>query len=171
MRSVVRQVLCSLGKLNQLVIIGGQVLEYAGFWDEPLFKQVIRERIGRRYMAERSEESLAMCAFLLEKAAGTEHLDPLIRGMEKALEGSSLDPVPPVLDAALAALWKKGALTDDLIRFSLRLRSPQALAAARPLVEDPKAPKAQRLEFLKALAELQDPMSAMLFLELFRKPT
>ncbi|MFP6877616.1 MAG: PVC-type heme-binding CxxCH protein [Roseibacillus sp.] len=144
------------------------VLENPTFWEAPLFQRVIRERIGRRYMAERSVESLAMCAFLLEKAAGTDHLDPLIRGMEKALEGTTLDPVPPALDAAIANIWKNHRATDDVIRFSLRLKSPRALAAARPLVSDPKTPKAQRLEFLKALGEMRDAPSEAVFLSLFR---
>lgn len=145
-----------------------ELLAYPGFWEAPLFKKVIRDRIGRRYMAERSPESLRMCAYLLEKAAGTEHLDGLIRGMEKALEGTTLDPVPAELDAALANLWKDHQATDDVIRFSLRLKSPQALAAARPLVADSKTPSAQRLQFIKALGELGDAPSETLFLTLFR---
>ena len=144
------------------------VLENPKFWDTPLFQQVIRERIGRRYMAERSEESLAMCAFLLQQAAGTEHLDALIRGMEKALEGSTLDPVPAALDAAIANIWKNHRATNDVVRFSLRIRSPRALAAARPLVADSQSPPAQRLKFIKALAELRDAPSETLFLDLFR---
>jgi len=88
--------------------------------------------------------------------------------MEKALEGSSLDPVPSVLDQAIAAHWKDQRPSDDVIRFSLRLKSPRALAAARPLVGDSKTPKSQRLDLLKALAELQDAESEPLFLALFR---
>jgi putative heme-binding domain-containing protein len=88
--------------------------------------------------------------------------------MEKALEGTTLDPVPPALDAAIANIWKNHRATDDVIRFSLRLKSPRALAAARPLVSDPKAPKAQRLEFLKALGEMRDAPSEAVFLGLFR---
>jgi len=146
-----------------------ELLSYAGFWDMPLFKKVLRERIGRRYMAERSPESLRMCAWLLEKAAGTEHLEALIRGMEQALEGTSLDPVPPELDAALATIWKNQPVPDEVIRLSLRLKSPQALAATRPLLADRNIPVAQRLEFIKALGELGDAPSEEIFLSLFRE--
>lgn len=144
-----------------------ELLGYQSFWNSDLFKKVVRERIGRRFMAERSAASLEACAFLLQAAAGTEHLDPLIRGMERALEGSELDPVPASLDKALATLWKEQKVSNDLIRFSLRLRSPQALTAARPLVADPKAPREQRLALLKALSELQDASSKGVFLTLF----
>ncbi|NIP92788.1 MAG: c-type cytochrome, partial [Akkermansiaceae bacterium] len=145
-----------------------QLLENPDFWDSPLFRSSILERIGRRFMAQRSDESLATCAFLLESSAGTEHLDPLLRGMEKALEGSTLDPVPPALDETLATLWKTAGPSDEVIRFSLRLKSPRALAAARPLAADPETPRTQRLEFLKALAEIQDLQSEAVFLDLFR---
>lgn len=145
-----------------------ELLSYAGFWDTSLFEKILRERIGRRYMAERSPESLRMCAWLLEKAAGTKHLDALIRGMEQALEGTSLDPVPAELDAAVANIWNNHRVTDDVIRLSLRLKSPQALAAARPLLADRKTPVTQRLEFIKALGELGDAPSERIFLSLFR---
>ena len=147
--------------------LAAELLAYSGFWDAPLFEKALRERIGRRYMAERSSRSLLMCARLLEKASGSRHLDSLIRGMEKALEGTSLDPVPAELDAALAGIWRNHRATDDVIRFSLRLKSPQALAAARPLVEDPRTPVAQRLAFIKALGELADAPSEKVFLSLF----
>ncbi len=145
-----------------------EVLSYAGFWETPLFKQVVRDRIGRRYMAERSPESLRMCAFLLKMAAGNEHLDALIRGMEKALEGTTLDPVPPELDAALADIWENHLVGDDVIRFSLRLKSPRALAAARAHVVNTKTPMPRRLEFIKGLGELADQPSEELFLALVR---
>ncbi|MEC9054972.1 MAG: PVC-type heme-binding CxxCH protein, partial [Verrucomicrobiota bacterium] len=144
------------------------LLSYAGFWETPLFEKVLRERIGRRYMAERSPGSLRMCAWLLEKASGTRHLDPLIRGMEQALEGTSLDPVPPELDAALASIWKNQRVSDDVIRLSLRLKSPLAIAAARPLLTERKTPATQRIEFIKALGELGDAPSEGIFLSLFR---
>ena len=147
------------------------LLSYAGFWETPLFEKVLRERIGRRYMAERSPDSLRMCAWLLNKASGTMHLDPLIRGMEQALEGTSLDPVPPELDAALASIWKNQRVSDDVVRLSLRLKSPLAIAAARPLLTERKTPAAQRIEFIKALGELGDAPSEGIFLSLFRDET
>jgi len=147
--------------------LAAELLDYSGFWEAPLFERALRERIGRRYMAERSPGSLLMCARLLGKAAGTRHLDSLIRGMEKALEGTSLDPVPGELDAALADIWENHRVTDDLIRFSLRLKSPQALAAARPLLRNAGTPTAQRLAFIKALGELADAPSEQVFLALF----
>ncbi|MBJ06876.1 MAG: dehydrogenase [Verrucomicrobiaceae bacterium] len=147
--------------------LAAELLDYSGFWDAPLFEKTLRERIGRRYMAERSTGSLQMCSRLLRKAAGTKHLDSLIRGMEKALEGTSLEPVPGELDAALANIWKNHPVTDDLIRFSLRMKSPRALAAARPLLRNPGTPVAQRLAFIKALGELADSSSEKVFLSLF----
>ena len=145
-----------------------ELLSYSGFWDTPLFETVLSERVGRRYMAERSPESLRMCAQLLTIANGSGHLETLIRGMVKALEGTSLDPVPPELDAALALLWKNEGVSGEVIRLSLRLRSPQALAAARPLLKAPSTPLPQRLDLIKALGELGDAPSEKIFLSLLR---
>ncbi|MAT30653.1 MAG: hypothetical protein CMP29_02545 [Roseibacillus sp.] len=145
-----------------------ELLSYSGFWDTPLFESVLSERVGRRYMAERSPESLKMCAQLLTRAKGSKHLETLIRGMVRALEGTSLDPVPPELDAALAYLWKNEDVSGEVIQLSLRLRSPQALAAARPLLKAPSTPLSQRLDLIKALGELADAPSEEIFLALVR---
>ena len=133
-----------------------------------MFETILSERIGRRYMAERSPASLRMCALLLGKAKGTRHLNPLIRGMERALEGTSLDPVPLELDIALSQLWNPEKTSAEVIRLSLRLRSPRALAAARLLLKDPTTPKSQRIDLIKALGELGDPLSEKIFLLLLK---
>ena len=148
-----------------------ELLSCSGFWDTPLFESVLSERVGRRYMAERSPESLEMCARLLTRARGSKHLETLIRGMLKALEGTSLDPVPAELDATLADLWKNGEVPKEVIQLSLRLKSPQALAAARPLLKAPSTPLSQRLDLVKALGELADAPSEDIFLELIRNET
>ena len=70
------------------------VLNNDEFWTTPLFLRTVRDRIGRRFVAEQSDRSLALAGFFLGRVAGTEHMDAYIRGMEKALEGSVLDPVP-----------------------------------------------------------------------------
>ena len=145
-----------------------ELLSYAGFWDAPLFETALSERIGRRYMAERSPESLQMCALLLLRAKGTRHLNPLVRGMVLALEGTSLNPVPPDLDAALAQLWKPTGTPREIIRLSLRLRSPQALAEARPLLRESATPLGQRVDLIKALSELGDAPSEGIFLSLLQ---
>ena len=145
-----------------------ELLSYSGFWDTPLFENVLSERVGRRYMAERSPESLEMCARLLTYAKGSKHLETLVRGMVKALEGTSLDPVPAELDSTLADLWKNEEVPEEVIQLSLRLRSPQALAAARPLLTAPSTPLSQRLDLIKALGELADAPSEDIFLEIVR---
>src|SRR5439155_5603202 len=67
-------------------------------WDLPLVRQVLVERLARRYLAEGTDDGLRACAALLDRAPSAAALDQLVSGMEQALEGRRLPRVPTILE-------------------------------------------------------------------------
>lgn len=122
-------------------------------WQQPLVRNVLIERLARRYMAEGKEPDLAACARLLESAPGPEEVRLLLQGMEKALEGRQLAQVPPALEKGLTALWESGPPSPLLVRLALRLGSPVAFTRAREVAVDPKARDADRVSLIEALGQ------------------
>ncbi len=126
-------------------------------WRAPLVRQYLVERIGRRYMAEGGEADLATCAHLLAAAPGPDEAKLLVQGMEKALDGRQLPKVPAVLEKQLNDLWAKQSPSPLLIRFALRLGSPQGYERALALAADPKAPDADRINLIEVLGQTGKP--------------
>jgi putative heme-binding domain-containing protein len=126
-------------------------------WKVPLIRQVIVERLGRRYMAEGGEADLETCAKLLAAAPGPDEVQLLVRGMEKALEGRQLPKVPAALEKGLANLWEKQGNSALLVRFAMRLGSPQGYERALALAGDAKVPEADRIGLIEALGQAGKP--------------
>ncbi len=156
-----------------------QWLEDAALWRAPVFVSTLGERIGRRFMAERSERNLEICAKLLREAPSVPAAKMLVRGMEKALQGSEIETLPTSLESALAALWERassvarlrdslGLFDADLVSFALRLGSRTGRRAAREFVGDAGRPLAERIALLRSLSQLRDARTLPLLIELFQ---
>src|SRR5262249_4678677 len=126
-------------------------------WRQPLMNRYIVERLARRYMAEGSDTGYAACARLLAAAPTAADADLLITGMEKALEGRTLEKVPPALDRHLADLWKRPAPSVTLIRFALRLGSREAFERALQRAGDDKVAAAERVALIDVLGQAGKP--------------
>ncbi len=126
-------------------------------WQEPLIRQYLVERLGRRYMAEGGEADYATCARLLAAAPGPDEVKLLVQGMEKALEGRQLPKVPAVLEKQLGELWMKQSANPLLVRFALRLGSPQGYERALAIAADSKAAAADRGNLIEALGQTGKP--------------
>ncbi|HEY8504036.1 MAG TPA: PVC-type heme-binding CxxCH protein, partial [Gemmataceae bacterium] len=133
-------------------------------WERPLFRRVILERIGRRYMAEGSDEGFAACAKLLALAPDADATDTLIRGMEKALEGRRLAKVPAALEKPLAAQAAKQPDNLNLLRFAVRLGSDAAYRQALARVADDRTPDAERARLVELLSQAGKPDCVPVFL-------
>ena len=132
------------------------LFETAGFWNHPVVVDRIAERIGRRFMAHRTPENLDICARLLDQATGAPLVNAFVRGMELALEGTSMDDVPAALDGAIARLWQRYPNDNAIISFAMRLKSSKALGVARSVIADDKRETALRIQFIGKLSELGD---------------
>ena len=132
------------------------LFEEVEFWSQPIVAGTLAERIGRRFMSDRTDENLAVCARLLEASSSGLRARALVRGMELALEGTSLTEVPPALDAAVARIWKNHPEDSAMINFALRLKSAEAMAIARTAIADTDRDEALRIRFIVNLSEMGD---------------
>jgi putative membrane-bound dehydrogenase-like protein len=152
-------------------------------WQAPLVREVIIERLMRRYAAEGGPHGFTACARLLAAApaAGRSQLltaldqglqDQVARplknsgtlfkdfaAVEKPLERGSAgnQKLPPVLALLLDSLWTPDTTDVMLIRICARLGREAARERAVALATDPKMGQPMRLALLDALADLGDP--------------
>ncbi len=144
------------------------LLNDPSIWGEKVFASTLAERLGRRFMAERSEVNLETCARLLNLAPNVEDAKRLVRGMELALRGSEVDRLPPALDAALTRLWENFPLDADLLGFAVRLGSPEGRQAARRFIADGRQDQDERIRLIQSLSQLGDLETRPLLLELLK---
>ncbi|HEY1376978.1 MAG TPA: PVC-type heme-binding CxxCH protein, partial [Gemmataceae bacterium] len=135
-------------------------LDHSDRWRLPLVRQTLLERIGRRYLAEGSDEGYRTCARLLETAPGREERERLVRGMEEALVGRRLSAKPPALKAAVARL--EGELPPLLwLRFAVRLGDAAANRRLLSEVNDAKLSAGDRAGLITLLGEVNQSPEAM----------
>jgi putative membrane-bound dehydrogenase-like protein len=151
-------------------------------WQTPLVRDVIFERLMRRYAAEGGQAGLQACARLLSAAPASEKghlLAALDQGLqdrparprstagtlfndravvEKAVQSEFVNEprLPPELAQQLDDLWKNDTLDATLIRVCARLGRAAAKVRAVTLATDPKAATPMRLALLETIADIGD---------------
>ncbi len=153
-----------------------------------LVRDVLHERLMRRWTAEGSPATYDACARLLASApdAGQRHrlLASLEQGFHDRPVGSvkfgsgglfastavaevqthvtqnHTETVPPSLSAQLELLWHDDTRDPVLIRVAARLGNPAAWVRARALLADTQAPSELRGSMVQLLGELGDPSDA-----------
>lgn len=146
------------------------LLDDAEFWSHAIFTKVLAERIGRRFMADRNDANMTICAQLLERAPDAESVKHLLRGMDLALQGMAIDSVPAEFDAVFGRLWKKYPSDQQLISFALRLNSLEALKVARATIIDAARPEKERIGYIEKLSQMGDADSEPALLKLVGLP-
>jgi putative membrane-bound dehydrogenase-like protein len=125
----------------------------ADWWRQPLVREVLLERIGRRYLAEGGPDDLSACARLLQLAPGSAEREALIRGMEQALVGRRLDRVPAVLEAPLARIERESPSL-ALLRLKVRLGDAAAYDRLLRAAADAKTRDADRAALVETLGQV-----------------
>jgi putative membrane-bound dehydrogenase-like protein len=130
------------------------LLDQAEAWRRPLARRALVERLARRFMADRHDRAFDLCAELLRRAPGPTETRLLLTGMDKALEKGPLAHVPRLLAGPLADLWQTGPRDALLIRFALRLGSPEAYQYALRRAADPAVAEGERAGLVEVLGQL-----------------
>jgi putative heme-binding domain-containing protein len=124
----------------------------------PIVKQHLTERIMRRYALAGTRKDLLTCAKLLAAAPKPEHAAELMKGFELAFQGRSLTNLPNELVDVMAQVG--GGST----ALRIRRNDAAAIAEALKLIQDDKADKTQRLQYLQVLGEVSQPQSVPVLL-------
>ncbi|ODT97962.1 MAG: hypothetical protein ABS79_06675, partial [Planctomycetes bacterium SCN 63-9] len=136
----------------------------------PIVDATVLERATRAIASANTPEGFTLAAKLLEASPGRQQADRVMAGIEKALEGRSLEAVPPPLRASLARFWKASPPPDlALIQFAARLGSPEAINLALRRADDPKTPEAERIALIGMLGQMSRPEILPALSELYRE--
>jgi putative membrane-bound dehydrogenase-like protein len=134
--------------------------------------QTILERAARALASGGSPDDFALCARLLEASPGREQADRVMAGIEKALEGRSLDEIPASLRGSIARFWNADPRPDPaLIQFAARLGSPDAVTLAIRRAGEASTPDAERIAMIGMLGQMHRPEVLPALAALYRKET
>jgi putative heme-binding domain-containing protein len=136
------------------------LFEDATFWDEPIVRQILLERVMRRYAQAGSREDLLTCAKLLDLSPSREDSEVLMRGFELAFKGRSVAGLPEEL---VTAMSRHGV---GSVAIGLRRGDPRALEEALKTISSPEAPGEQRRQFIEVLGEVQSEAALPALLDL-----
>ena len=128
-----------------------ELIDSPNFWQLPLVRSFILQRLSRRLTAENTESGYAACAKLITLAPDDESLDLLLTGMVDACSGRKLESVPNSFQPTLTRLLEQDGSNAQVILLALRVGGPSA-AAVRAIV-DPSRALAERLEIIQTLGE------------------
>lgn len=129
-------------------------------WAHPIVKQVILERLMRRYASGDGRKDLLTCAELLKLAPDQESIKALMTGFEAALAGRTLANLPDELAEAL------GRYQGGSVILGLRQGRPEAVDEALKLLADERGDKGKQLQYLQILGEVDQPRSVPTLLKL-----
>ncbi|MCA9247240.1 MAG: c-type cytochrome, partial [Planctomycetales bacterium] len=135
----------------------GQIVALLGdpsFWNQPLVRQHLLDRLMRRYAQAGGRLDLIACAEMLEHAPDEAAANILLTGFEQAFAGRSLAALPEQLVAAMGK-WGGGSL-------ALRVRrgDEAAVREAVDIIFDKKAKPTERIKLIELFGQIRPPQSA-----------
>ncbi|MCE9531677.1 MAG: ThuA domain-containing protein [Planctomycetes bacterium] len=139
-----------------------------GFWQSPMVRDVLLERLARRYIAENSDDGYKGAADLLKNLPDPFERSLVINGMAKGLEGRRLNSVPAVLIKPLAERAAEQAKNPEFERLMIRLGDEAAYLNALKNAENASLSDTERLKKMELVAELRKADALPLFLDVFQ---
>ena len=141
----------------------------AALWNSSIVRQHITERVARRYAAEETEAGFATCARLLSLAPTTDDVERLLKGIDLALEGRRLTPVPAALESWFAKAWPGRPSSLNLVRLGLRLGNPRAVERALKLITENDLKETNRSSLIEILGQVGEARSVPVLLDILRR--
>ncbi len=129
-------------------------LAKAETWGHALVREVLLERLMKRYAIAGGAENYASASLLLEKAPDEAAKTKLLEALQSAFEGVTLPSLPEPLSRALQDYSR--SLGDSGLVLRLRSGEAGALDEAKKAVLDPKLPTGVRTELVRQLGESGD---------------
>jgi putative heme-binding domain-containing protein len=132
------------------------------FWDRPIVKQYLLDRVMRRYAQTGARKDLLTCATLFNLSPTPEHSKKLMAGFEAAFKGRPLSSLPAEL---VTAMRRHGV---GSVALALRQGESGAIDIALKVLADEKAAPQTRLEYATILGEVKEPASIPVLLGLVK---
>jgi putative membrane-bound dehydrogenase-like protein len=144
------------------LVLGGDARQ------KTLVDKAVVERLIRRYTAENTDAGYESCARLLAGTADRAQSVRLIAAMEQEMSGKRLAQVPPALADIASRLWKEAGEQPAILRWSVRIGSPDAYQRALDWAADASQPQERRTNVLSLLGQIGDQRARDVFLEILR---
>jgi len=138
-------------------------------WRFPIVQKYVLERIGRRYVAEGTDQGLNTAAKILALSAGKPESRMVVSGIEKALEGRRTDTGLNQLKEIVEKLWPVKNPTAEWIRIGLRFEIPPSYPAAMMFIKNQEWAIGDRLSVIEVLSQLGRSDCLPLLLELLEQ--
>ena len=122
------------------------LLDAPNTWRRPIVRDVLVERLARRYLAAGDDGGYAACAWLLNHAPTPADTERIVAGMETQLAGRRFDHVPADLAAPLRKLAESPSPSPAALCLALRLGSSEAWPKLTALAKNHSAPLVDRLK-------------------------
>lgn len=122
-------------------------------WRTKLTEETILSRLMKRFALAGSQKDLRACVELFRLAPEKKYGLILLKGFEEAYKGRSIAGLPTELLQEIARLG------GGSIAFAVRLGKSDAVDRALALLQNPKAPLAEREEIASILGEAKQPKS------------
>jgi putative membrane-bound dehydrogenase-like protein len=120
----------------------------------PLVRDHLLERLARALASDPDDHVLTLLNDLLARAGDTT-APPLLRGLDRGLEGVPRVPDAPLLAARVRGFEDVPGLRPLVLRVAARLHDPSAYAAICDGVSDPSVPNDQRLALVDLLGQIR----------------
>ena len=138
-----------------------------GFWKIPLVRDVLLERLARRFIAENNDQGYRGAALLLQNVPDAETASIVIRGMSKGLEGRRLPNIPATLAKPLGQRAGEQKNNAEFERLALRLGDESIYRQVLSQAADPALADAERIKKIESVAEAHRPDALPMLIDLF----
>ena len=129
-------------------------LSRAEVWSRPLVREILLERLMKRYAIAGGAENYASAALLLERSPNQEAKAKLLEALQSAFEGVTMPALPEALTKQLQEYAR--SLGDSGLVLRLRSGEAGALDEAKKAVLDAGLPVGVRTELVRLLGEKGD---------------
>jgi putative membrane-bound dehydrogenase-like protein len=119
-------------------------------WDKPLIKEIMLDRLMRRFAQAGSRQDMLNCARLFALSPGPAYTAKLQNGFEEGVKGRPLNALPKELIDAM----RKAGVKNEII--SIRLGDPEATAAGLKALGDASIAKERRARLIEVFGEIDN---------------
>ncbi|MDA7920264.1 c-type cytochrome [Verrucomicrobiales bacterium] len=125
-------------------------------WKSKIFREVVAERLARRYCMAGGDDNFQSAAKLLETAPDADAKKRLMTGLQLAFQGAPIPKLPKALSTQMDAYESEGG--GNALALAIQRGDKAALKKALAVVASKASDPVERLELAKLFGEVNDPV-------------
>ncbi|MDF1740699.1 MAG: c-type cytochrome [Verrucomicrobiales bacterium] len=125
-------------------------------WKSKIFREVVAERLARRYCMAGGDANFLSAAKLLETAPDADAKKRLMTGLQLAFQGAPIPELPAALSTQMDAYESEGG--SNTLALAIQRGDKEALKKALGVVASNASDPVERIELAKLFGEVNDPV-------------